>query len=356
MGLVLSIDSGGTKTSAVLFDRDFRLVAAGRGGGANANFDSPETILAHLREGLEPCLQACEGCKVERAYITSLGAFDRIVAAIREFCDLGEAIAFGEADACIRACLGRREGVVALAGTGAFVAGLRDGRMTGLGGWGSWIGDEGSGYDIGRRAIGAAIRHVEGRGPETALTEAIVGHFGMSRLHDLFTELYGAPSVRAFISSVAPLVPRAALAGDSAAVRILTEAGRELGEMTAALRRREAALRALPVTVAGSVWKGSPHMFDSFVGTLRAAEPDCVVTLPKFEPVMGGVVEDALRAQESGKATVAQLERESEAEMDASPDKADIAPRLDDAGDAPLLLEAEFDRFRYRLLWSEAAR
>lgn len=331
VGLKLSIDSGGTKMCAVLFDDQFQFVASGRGGSANTNFDSAGQIAAQIDKCLAPILAACAGQTIERVYVTSLGTFDEFIRGLRGSVTVREAYSLSEGQACLRAGMQRRRGTVAIAGTGAIAIGVHEHGEQAIGGWGSWIGDEGSGYDIGRRAIGAAIRDVEGRGPQTKLTEAIVAHFGLTALHDLFTVLYSASSVRSFIASASPLVSQAAHDGDPVARAILVEAGTELGGLVLALRRREPALRQYPITVSGSVWRGSRLMFDSFVGKIQEEEPAASVEFPRYEPVMGGVIEEALQAGGS---------------IEGDADSAGVDENVLRA------IDARFEKFVYRTEWA----
>src|SRR5213078_4483038 len=69
-------------------------------------------------------------------------------------------------------------GIVIISGTGSIVYG-RNERVEAAraGGWGHMIGDEGSGYWIGREALAAVMRAGDGRGPETGLTAAMLAHF-----------------------------------------------------------------------------------------------------------------------------------------------------------------------------------
>lgn len=72
-----------------------------------------------------------------------------------------------------------RPGVVAAIGTGTTVIGLSpDGRFTSVDGRGYLLGDDGSGFDLGRRGLRAVLEHAEGLAPATALTRAAVARFG----------------------------------------------------------------------------------------------------------------------------------------------------------------------------------
>jgi hypothetical protein len=75
-----------------------------------------------------------------------------------------------------------RPGIVVNAGTGSFAAGIgADGRTIRAGGWGNIIDDEGSAYDIGKLAIRAALRALDGAERKTAIAKARFAHRPMSR-------------------------------------------------------------------------------------------------------------------------------------------------------------------------------
>jgi glucosamine kinase len=82
-------------------------------------------------------------------------------------------------EVALTAAFGDGPGIVVVAGTGSVVMGRDpEGRMLRQGGYGWQMGDEGSGYAIGRAALGAASRARDGRSPETALTPVLRGARG----------------------------------------------------------------------------------------------------------------------------------------------------------------------------------
>ena len=69
----------------------------------------------------------------------------------------------------------RGPGMVVSAGTGSIAVGRdRQGNHRRIGGYGWLMGDEGSGYAIGRAALGAVSRAHDCRSPRTALTERLL--------------------------------------------------------------------------------------------------------------------------------------------------------------------------------------
>ena len=118
-------------------------------------------------------------------------------------------------------------GVSLTAGTGVACLALPDdGEPRIIGGHGYLLGDEGGGFWIGRKGLGAALRSGEGRGSATDLADAARRRFG--ELEGLHVRLHqGARPVHE-IASFAPDVLEAAEAGDEVAAAILDRAADEL--------------------------------------------------------------------------------------------------------------------------------
>ena len=74
----------------------------------------------------------------------------------------------------LEAAVGTGPGVVLLAGTGSVAFGRNaTGETARAGGYGPWIGDEGSAFEIGRRAVAAVARTRDLDAPVTLLAEMI---------------------------------------------------------------------------------------------------------------------------------------------------------------------------------------
>ena len=125
------------------------------------------------------------------------------------------------------------DGVIALEGAFAgqsgllFIAGTGSGVMarTGAGisnfdhagGWGHLIGDEGSGYAIGKRAL-AAVGHAFDGGPETRLTHLVKRHLNIHDRHSLLNAI-GRSDWK--FQDMAPLALNAAENGDDVAASVV---------------------------------------------------------------------------------------------------------------------------------------
>src|SRR5262249_21283681 len=173
---------GGTKTLCLLANGDGTVVANARGAGANLHVVGETGVETTLREvirntigsnGVAPDAICIGMAGVDRADETA--AIERIVLAIA-----GRTRVLVVNDALIALVAGARDapGIVINAGTGSITYGRNAaGEAARAGGWGHMVGDEGSGYWIGREAVAAVMRAGDGRGPATRLTGEILDHF-----------------------------------------------------------------------------------------------------------------------------------------------------------------------------------
>ena len=144
-------------------------------------------------------------------------------------------------------------GVVVAAGTGSVA--LAVGRsIARVDGWGSLVGDAGSGYWIGRLAIDAVLRAVDGRGEPTALTELVTTRFG--GLDALGLRLQAEPDRVRQIADCARDVAAVAVT-DQVAGRIAGEAGHELARTVAAGWVRAEVPPGCGIASVGNVFAGA---------------------------------------------------------------------------------------------------
>ncbi|MBX3461834.1 MAG: hypothetical protein KF830_01570, partial [Planctomycetes bacterium] len=149
-------------------------------------------------------------------------------------------------------------GVLVWSGTGSFaVARGADGHLHRTGGRGHLLGDQGSGYDLVRRAAAAVLLALDDLGPPTALTGALVAAFGApapARLGAVLQRLEPAA-----VAARLPVVLDAAAAGDAVANEVL-EAGVDglVALASAAVGRAGLAFRALPTAAGGGALLGAP--------------------------------------------------------------------------------------------------
>ncbi|MFX0537192.1 N-acetylmuramic acid 6-phosphate etherase [Ornithinimicrobium sp. Y1847] len=157
-------------------------------------------------------------------------------------------------------------GVVMAAGTGAVALALdEDGRSAIRDGWGFLLGDDGSGYAVGRAGLRAALSQVEGRaGGSAALAEKAQARWG--ELVSVPAVVHGDEHPARVVASFARDVLAAAQEGDEIARQIWIDAGRALAET--ALAAREAVGAELPVSLAGGLAGAGEILTESFAAAV----------------------------------------------------------------------------------------
>ncbi len=300
--LYLCADGGGTKLQLLAFDEQLRLLAHVRGPAVTALYIPADVVrentLATLRQ-LEDALPADaprtpDGrLRVKTIYQSSIGcqAVDQVIGQVAE---VGENHIFSESGCGLMAGVGRQTGILTLAGTGSDCFYVRDGECAlAVGGYGPILGDEGSGYDLGRQTLLAAIHADEDRGEPTVLRDMVFEDYGLKvRMFELVSIVHSSPDTRKQVARATYTLARAVRAGDAVARRILSDGGRRLANDTVAVLRKSGlgADCALPATVAGGAWKIHPLMWRTFKKHLLEACPQLQLIPPAFDPVMAGVV------------------------------------------------------------------
>jgi len=292
---VLGIDAGGTKTVCYLADSEGRIIGEGRGGGAN--------LQAHGELEVEKVLHAVIDQAIgDRAILPSavcLGVAgvdrpedDRTVRAImRRLGYKKHALVVNDALVALVAGIGDDPGVVLIAGTGSIAYGVNAaGVAARSGGWGFVLGDEGSGYWIGRQALAAVVREADGRGPRTELTPLVLEHFNLPRADGLVREVYDRGLQRQAIAAIGVVVERARAAGDIVAAEILNKAGEELTRAAASvISRLEMRGQTFGTVLAGGMFRVIPWLAADVTQRLGEVAPRTTVNTLDVEPAVGAV-------------------------------------------------------------------
>ena len=292
---VLGIDAGGTKTLCLLADEHGAVVGEGRGPGANLHVAGELELEKVVHEVMEQAIG--DRAIAPAAICLGIAGVDRedeartVRAIMRRIGYKSRTLVVNDALIALVAAAGDAPGVVIIAGTGAIVYGRNGaGEAARAGGWGHMIGDEGSGYWIGREALSAVMRASDGRGPDTRLTPEILAHFEVADVSRLPRLVYDRAQPRMAVAALGPLVQRVSEQGDAVAARILERAADELalaaGSVTARLEMRG---DAFSFYLAGAIFRLVPWLAGELSRRLIEVAPRCGVQLLDQEPAQGAV-------------------------------------------------------------------
>src|SRR5262249_28507779 len=292
---VLGIDAGGTKTLCLLADEHGTVVGEGRGPGANLHVAGELELEKVVHEVMEQAIG--DRAIVPAAICLGIAGVDRedeartVRAIMRRIGYKSRTLVVNDALIALVAAAGDAPGVVIIAGTGAIVYGRNGaGEAARAGGWGHMIGDEGSGYWIGREALSAVMRASDGRGPETQLSGEILAHFEVEDVSRLPRLVYDRAQPRMAVAALGPLVQRVSEQGDAVATRILERAAEGL-----VLAARSVATRLevrgdeFAFYLAGGMFRVLPWLATELPRRLVEVAPRAQVELLDKEPAEGAV-------------------------------------------------------------------
>ena len=296
MNVILAIDGGGSRTRSLLIDRQGHLITQAESGPSNHLLVAGDVVKRSLSKSIDQVFKtshlnhgdvACVSAGLAGVDFDGAGAFEMETL----FHDLGFPSTVVNGDMVIghAGALRLKPGVVALAGTGSVVLGIgTQGERVKVGGWGPVYGDEGSAYRIGQMSLRAAAKMVDGRGPKTALTEALLGALGLKEFKETISRVYVEEMQPREIAALTPVAYQVAEVGDEVARNIFLCAGKELAEsVEAAIRLLKLDQSDVLVSYQGAVLESCSLLRQQFVETLNHDMPKASIVPPAFEPVIG---------------------------------------------------------------------
>ncbi|MFA6962142.1 MAG: BadF/BadG/BcrA/BcrD ATPase family protein [Opitutaceae bacterium] len=220
----IGVDGGGTKTELILIDDHGDIVASRVTEGCNPNVAGPEAARITLEEALAT-LAAHH--PVSRTLLCMAGApvfWRETTESLNAGGLFGRVSTLDDSRSVLELATNGRPGLVIHAGTGSFVAAQApDGTTHYAGGTGWRFGDPGSGYDIGRRAIGKALLELQGWQLPSSLSTVVRDHARLTDTAAITRHFYQHSEPNKQIATLAPAILRLAEEGDHAAHLILTE-------------------------------------------------------------------------------------------------------------------------------------
>ncbi len=241
MDLILGIDSGGTRTKAMITDTSGRLLAEGSSGSGsyisvgtsqaiiNLNtsiFDAIKTIRSPGKIYFISSCLGFAGFNIPDEYII----YKKIVfnSKLQDHLNPGRCLIYNDTRIGLEAGSDNKNKIIIIAGTGSNCLGISEnGKEVKTNGWDHILADEGSGYEVSTKALKAVMRAFDGRGPKTILSKAITGSLGLKNELYLSKWIYDKPFSKERIGSFAKIVCETAASGDKASRDILEEAAGE---------------------------------------------------------------------------------------------------------------------------------
>ncbi|MCA9241843.1 MAG: hypothetical protein KDA37_16650 [Planctomycetales bacterium] len=263
--LILGVDSGGTKTLALLaavsHGKPACILGVGRAGPGNPAIGgvaaAAQAVEQAARRAIENAGQV--GSPVRAAVVAQAGAANAAIRAQAQQCvermgfaDRVQVVPDYSAVIAAIPTPGPRAAVIAGTGSVAFFVNAT-GVVTSSGGWGHLLGDEGSGFAIGRRVLREALSELASQAPAAPCTELVLHALDAHAPAKIIPRVYQSDDHRRTIAAVARDVLLAAPENQSMRALLREEMADLAGVIARGWLAAGCCGKELPMVLAGGV-------------------------------------------------------------------------------------------------------
>jgi N-acetylglucosamine kinase-like BadF-type ATPase len=299
MNYLLGFECGATKTECALADIEGNILCCKTGGAANPlvfGVDKVTETILNLIEDLKlkvpfeyPDLYSivvgAAGAGREDDAAKLRNALNEKFIARR--INLKSLLVTGDAQIALEGAFPKKPGCILIAGTGSIIYGKdENGNFYRAGGFGRIIGDEGSGYSIGKKALQQLSKYFDGRNKRSKLIDLIEDNYHITSQDNLIAKVH---KENFDIASIAKTVIAAAETGDEPAIKILHEESDEL-LLHINTMINKINIKELPVAFGGSLLTNINYFSNLLKEKIGASFHSVKIVTPMLTPLEGAIL------------------------------------------------------------------
>lgn len=296
---VLAVDAGGTGCRAALCNKDGQILGFAQGNSCNYHSIGVEkateslivllTALAKKQALHINCVVlglAGLDTKKDEAILTSIVNQALITANIKA----DTIYLCNDAMLTLKGSVGHNNGVLIAAGTGSIAWGItKEGLETRVGGWGYLVGDEGSGYSIGKAAMTHVLKSYDARENPSGISTAILTEMSFADVDELINWVYSSRFSVAQTAALTPLIMRLAEEGDHQGKKIIHCACQELVDMAfTVIKKLDLQSAEFSLVLSGGVLKNA-IVHRQLIKQLAGTCPGLQVIDLSYPPICAGL-------------------------------------------------------------------
>lgn len=299
MKYLIGIDGGGTKTKCIAADNEGNPIFETKGGPSNFLIFGLDKVSENLFALLEDCIKNLK-CSFDDLSFIVLGTAgagrtddaERLEKYFLDYCrnrnsEIKNFRVVSDARIALEGAFSGRPGSILISGTGSIMFGKdAKGEIHRVGGFGRQIGDEGSGFSIGRKGLAALSKFFDGRGTHTLLLSFIENQFGINKGEKLINAVY---KNNFDIASAAEMVINAANKNDEVCKKIVDE---ETDELIIHIKAMKEKLNQeiMEISFTGSVITTDNFFSKLLIKKIKEQFSDVKVIEPEYLADMGAVL------------------------------------------------------------------
>ena len=305
MEYIVGVDGGGSKTTVLVADLSGNEISRAVSGASSYKSIGKEKAIENLNKGIFKAIECLDGSE-EIHFISSCFGFAGNDA--EEDYKIYKEIVFNEELSsylnpkrtiiCNDTRIGLESGsenknkIIVIAGTGSNCLGINeDGKQIRASGWDFILADEGSGYEVGLKALKAVMRAYDGRGEKTLLSRTILKELNLKKALDLVKWAYDRPFSKVKIGALAKTVCATAQMKDKVSIDILAEEAEEAAiSVITVAHKLGFEDKDFDLIFVGGLFKCEKYFKNILIHRLREKFPHI-----NFKPLIGNPVKGAIK-------------------------------------------------------------
>ena len=284
---MIGIDAGGTHSTAIAYDENGKELARAESGPGQINNDY-ELGLKNIAAAINELRDKIEGDPIKIlagiAGLSVVGNAPEVAATISSMVGNIPTRAITDSLLALYNGLEGADGALVIAGTGSVVNGRQDGSLITAGGYGSLLGDEGSGYAITKAALQASLLKWDKR-EDSSLVDLFVDMWDLDSLNEASAKFYKMTSPE--VASYAVKIAKLADSGDEEARKIIQEQAHLLARDILMVLDRYEDPKPMRVALTGSVLSNNAMMRSFMEDEVKEKYPDAVFSVSNGENARG---------------------------------------------------------------------
>ena len=285
---VCGVDGGGTMTIAICCNLQGKEIARREFGPFNLNSIGQQAFKNILNE-LVSFLNETGNCRA--LCIGAAGSTNKWVSECEENVLDKTGIPYkllGDFEIAQIGAFDGKDGIILISGTGSVCYGKNKGGKGAMaGGWGHLLGDEGSGYGIGRDAISAIARMYDGYGKPTILKDMLAKELNLDTPEKIVSYVYS--NDKSAVAAIFHIVERAFKMKDAVAMDIIRRNAESLVQIVNAVVSR-LEFKSINVALLGGLLEHETVLKTEFIRCLHNSNSNLNCVAPLHSPADGAVL------------------------------------------------------------------
>ena len=309
MDYILGVDGGGTRTIVQVADLSGEVVAESESGSSNYKSVGIKIAKENINKAVFKVIDLLNNSKEFTFKNACFGLsgndscedrdiYHKIIfdSKIKDYLNPASTIICNDTRIGLAAGSNSKNGIMIICGTGSNCYGINEeGKEAKVNGWDYILGDEGSGYAVGIKALRALMKAYDGRGESTLLFKTILEDLHIKNVSELIRWAYIDSFSKDKIAAIAKTVCRTAEMGDRISIKILEEEATEaVNSVTVVANKLNMADKKFDLVFVGNLFKCEKYFKSVLMKKLKSKFTQ-INFMPLTEKPVEGAIKLALR-------------------------------------------------------------